>query len=182
MVSLHVSAWHSPSLFWDQCLVKYSEWKRPDIILANTVAFRVSKLVLAVDQTGCGSCGYMRLQLLDIKKQREGSPEASPVKIFFHYEAIISFTCFLKLALVGGEASSLSGWSSPYIKHKSLIFRNQEFALFLAVTRTCLACAWSGSSGKWHIIQNSFNCFVCKIASPGMHPAMRNVKHRGVFL
>ena len=73
-VSLQVSAKHIPCLLVDQCLVKYSDLKRPDFMRAKTVAFLDSKLVLAVVQIMLGN---LTEQLLAMKKLSEGKPVAS---------------------------------------------------------------------------------------------------------
>ena len=73
-VSMQVSAKHRPCLLVDQCLVKYSDLKRPDFMRARTVAFLDSKLLLAVDQIMLGN---LTEQLLAMKNLSEDNSAAS---------------------------------------------------------------------------------------------------------
>ena len=49
MVSGQVPAWQSPPELLDQCLVRYSDQKRPETILARIVTFLHSKALLVAD-------------------------------------------------------------------------------------------------------------------------------------
>ena len=115
-----------PALLFVQCLESLSVIYRPDSILAWITAFWISKgLDPHVDQSGCGLVKDMNSAL---KYFREFSLKlAASARRWVSQKSItLDFTRFLYVAFVVGYCSSVSGEEMSYLRHRSLIWRNQE--------------------------------------------------------
>ena len=86
---------------------------------------------------------------------------------------------FLKTSFDGGLSRKVIGWGRWYWRQRFLTCRNQDFADGEQVSRTCQACWWRGSPGRWQIMLNKDSWRRCKTAVPGKVPDMKWTRGAG---
>ena len=163
-----------------QNLLSISVLYLPLTILARIVLFALSKQ-LPAELVHIG-WGCWRDDLKGSKWWRDDrSGELhSAARRCCQYSVTFSFTNFLNLDFGTGSSSSSSGWGSLYCMQRSLIWWNHEEEECGRQVRTNLACLWSGSSCRWHIMESNDNWRRWSMASPGRDPARKKIMECGV--
>ena len=161
----------------DQCLVNFShgywELRKRSWILTLETSYGLGPADVQ------SLCGEESDRNSGWKYFKDGSSSASDLSLISQKSTTFDLTNFLKVTLASEHYKSNSGWGSWYMRRRFLTWTNHDLEDVDEVSRICWASLFSGSPGRWQIIQKSESCLRCKIAVAGREPLVKYTREAG---